>query len=50
MPADGDYLVGDRFSVANLTAASLFAPVVSPPRARTRRRTHRRPMRSSGGR
>ena len=27
----GDYLVGDRFSVADLTAASLFGPVVSPP-------------------
>ena len=26
----GDYLVGDRFSVADLTAASLFYPVVVP--------------------
>ena len=28
---DGDYLVGDSFSVADLTAASLFYPLVSPP-------------------
>ncbi|MCB0875334.1 MAG: glutathione S-transferase family protein [Solirubrobacterales bacterium] len=28
---DGTYLVGGRFSVADLTAASLFAPVVQPP-------------------
>ncbi|HEX2392353.1 MAG TPA: glutathione S-transferase family protein [Solirubrobacterales bacterium] len=28
--ADGDYLVGDRFSVADLTAAALFYPVVDP--------------------
>jgi glutathione S-transferase len=28
---DGDYLVGDRFSVADLTAASLFYPLVGPP-------------------
>jgi glutathione S-transferase len=27
---DGDYLVGDRFSVADLTAASLFYPLVQP--------------------
>ncbi len=27
---DGDYLVGDRFSVADLTAAALFVPVVAP--------------------
>jgi glutathione S-transferase len=27
----GDYLVGDSFSVADLTAASLLAPVVDPP-------------------
>ncbi len=26
----GDYLVGDRFSVADLTAAALFVPVVGP--------------------
>ena len=27
---DGEYLVGDRFSVADLTAASLFYPLVLP--------------------
>ena len=27
----GDYLVGDRFSVADLTAASLLVPLVNPP-------------------
>jgi glutathione S-transferase len=27
----GDYLVGDRFSVADLTAASLFYPLAMPP-------------------
>ena len=27
---DGDYLVGDSFSVADLTAASLYNPVVLP--------------------
>jgi glutathione S-transferase len=27
----GDYLVGDRFGVADLTAASLFYPLVQPP-------------------
>lgn len=29
--AGGDYLVGDRFTVADLTAAALFFPLVSPP-------------------
>jgi glutathione S-transferase len=29
----GDYLVGDSFSVADLTAASLFYPLVGPPQA-----------------
>jgi len=28
---DGEYLVGDHFSVADLTAASLFYPLVGPP-------------------
>jgi glutathione S-transferase len=28
---DGDYLVGDAFTVADLTAASLFYPLVLPP-------------------
>jgi glutathione S-transferase len=28
---DGDYLVGDRFSIADLTAASLFYPLALPP-------------------
>jgi glutathione S-transferase len=28
---DGEYLVGDRFTVADLTAASLLYPVVRPP-------------------
>lgn len=28
---DGDYLVGDRFSVADLAGAALFTPVVGPP-------------------
>jgi len=27
----GDHLVGDRFSVADLTAAALFSPLVAPP-------------------
>jgi glutathione S-transferase len=27
----GDYLVGDRFSVADLTGAALFTPVLAPP-------------------
>lgn len=29
--AGGDYLVGDRFSVADLTAAALLYPLVNPP-------------------
>lgn len=29
--ADGGYLVGDRFSVADLTAAALLAPAANPP-------------------
>ena len=28
---EGDYLVGDRFSIADLTAAALLCPLVSPP-------------------
>ena len=28
---DGEYLVGDAFSVADLTAASIFYPFVLPP-------------------
>ncbi len=28
---DGDYLVGDRFSVADLTASALFFPLTQPP-------------------
>jgi glutathione S-transferase len=28
---DGDYLVGDSFTVADLTAAALFYPLVTPP-------------------
>lgn len=28
---EGDYLVGDRFSVADLTGAALLCPLVSPP-------------------
>ncbi|HEX5954842.1 MAG TPA: glutathione S-transferase family protein [Solirubrobacterales bacterium] len=28
---DGEFLVGDAFSVADLTAASLFYPIVNPP-------------------
>ena len=28
---DGDFLVGDRFSIADLTAASILAPAVDPP-------------------
>jgi glutathione S-transferase len=28
---DGDYLVGDAFSVADLTAATLFTPLICPP-------------------
>ena len=30
---DGDYLVGDTFTVADLTAAALFYPLVLPPEA-----------------
>jgi glutathione S-transferase len=30
---DGDHLAGDRFSVADLTAAALFYPLVLPPEA-----------------
>ena len=35
------YLVGDSFSVADLTAAAMFTPMISPPRAalRSRRRS-----------
>jgi glutathione S-transferase len=29
--AGGEYMVGERFSVADLTAAALFYPVVTPP-------------------
>jgi glutathione S-transferase len=29
--AEGEYLVGDRFTVADLTAAALFYPLVTPP-------------------
>lgn len=29
---DGDYLVGDRFSVADLTGAALFTPLLDPPK------------------
>jgi glutathione S-transferase len=29
----GDHLVGDRFSVADLTAAALLAPIVGPPKS-----------------
>lgn len=28
---DGEYLVGDRFGVADLTAAALFTPILRPP-------------------
>jgi glutathione S-transferase len=28
---DNEYLVGDRFSIADLTAASLFYPIALPP-------------------
>ncbi|MGN6588033.1 MAG: glutathione S-transferase family protein [Solirubrobacterales bacterium] len=31
LDANGEFLVGDRFSVADLTAASLFYPLVLPP-------------------
>ena len=36
--ARGDYLVGEAFSVADLTAASLLYPVVAPRRGAVRRR------------
>jgi glutathione S-transferase len=29
---DGEHLVGDAFSVADLTAAALFYPLVDPPK------------------
>ena len=29
--SDGEYLAGDRFSVADLTAAALLYPIVNPP-------------------
>ena len=28
---EGEYLIGDRFTVADLTAAALFYPLVMPP-------------------
>jgi glutathione S-transferase len=28
---EGDHLIGDRFSVADLTAAALLCPLVAPP-------------------
>jgi glutathione S-transferase len=28
---DGEYLVGESFTVADLTAASLFTPILAPP-------------------
>ena len=28
---DGEYLVGDEFTVADLTAAALFTPLLAPP-------------------
>ena len=34
---EGEFLVGDSLSVADVTAASLFYPVVGPARARSRR-------------
>jgi glutathione S-transferase len=37
--AGGDYLVGDRFSVADLTAAALVAPLLMPPEFPWRPRT-----------
>jgi glutathione S-transferase len=39
----GEYLVGDRFSVADLTAASLFYPLVVPPEGPTPPGTPRPP-------
>src|SRR5262249_40022559 len=35
--ADGQYLVGDRFTVADLTAAALFYPIVLPPEGPSQR-------------
>jgi glutathione S-transferase len=40
---EGEYLVGDRFSVADLTAASLFYPLVAPPEGPTPPDTPRPP-------
>ncbi len=45
---DDDYLVGDRFTVADLTAANLFYPVGSSRRRRCARR-RRPPLRALSG-
>jgi glutathione S-transferase len=42
---DGDYLVGDRFTVADLTAAALLYPLVLPPEATPSRLINRMPER-----